>query len=96
MVGGVGPCGKELCCSSHLSDFEPITVRMAKDQGLAPNPAKLPGLCGRVMCWLIYEHDSYARHKACGTCAADGDGRPAPAAEGTEDLSFRFGDEEES
>ena len=96
MVGGGGPCGKELCCSSHLSDFEPITVRMAKDQGLALNPAKLSGMCGRLMCCLIYEHDSYARNKACGTCATDMNGRPAPAAEGTEDLSFRFGDEEES
>jgi len=96
MVGGVGPCGKELCCSSHLSDFEPITVRMAKDQGLALNPAKLSGMCGRLMCCLIYEHESYARNKACGTCAAAPDGRQAPAVEGTEDLSFRFGDEEES
>jgi cell fate regulator YaaT (PSP1 superfamily) len=95
MVGGVGPCGKELCCSSHLSDFEPITVRMAKDQGLALNPAKLSGVCGRLMCCLIYEHDSYARNKACGTCAVDRDGRQTPAVEGTEDLSFRFGDEEE-
>lgn len=96
MVGGVGPCGKELCCSSHLSDFEPITVKMAKDQGLALNPAKLSGVCGRLMCCLIYEHDSYARNRACGTCAADRN-VPAPhPSEGTEDTSFRFGDEEGS
>jgi cell fate regulator YaaT (PSP1 superfamily) len=82
--------------SSHLSDFEPITVKMAKDQGLALNPAKLSGVCGRLMCCLIYEHGSYARNKACGTCAADGDARTPPSAEGTEDLSFRFGDEEGS
>ncbi len=95
MVGGVGPCGKELCCSSFLSGFEPITVKMAKDQGLALNPAKLSGVCGRLMCCLIYEHGSYARKKACGTCAADRDARHPFSAEGTEDLSFRFGDDEE-
>ena len=96
MVGGIGPCGKELCCSSHLSDFEPITVKMAKDQGLALNPAKLSGVCGRLMCCIIYEHDSYGRNRACGTCAADRDGPGTQASEGTEDLSFRFGDEEGS
>jgi cell fate regulator YaaT (PSP1 superfamily) len=96
MVGGIGPCGKELCCSSHLSDFEPITVKMAKDQGLALNPAKLSGVCGRLMCCLIYEHDSYTRNRACGTCAADRDVPGSQASEGTEDLSFRFGDEEGS
>jgi len=96
MVGGIGPCGKELCCSSHLADFEPITVKMAKDQGLALNPAKLSGVCGRLMCCLIYEHESYSRNRACGTCAADRN-VPAPqASEGTEDTSFRFGDEEGS
>ncbi len=96
MVGGIGPCGKELCCSSFLSGFEPITVKMAKDQGLALNPAKLSGVCGRLMCCLIYEHGSYARKKACGTCAADRDAHHPVSTEGAEDLSFRFGDEEES
>jgi cell fate regulator YaaT (PSP1 superfamily) len=95
MVGGIGPCGKELCCSSHLAEFEPITVKMAKDQGLALNPAKLSGVCGRLMCCLVYEHDSYARNKACGTCGADRKGKTPPPAEAGEDLSFRFGDEEE-
>ena len=94
MVGGIGPCGKELCCSSHLFDFAPITVKMAKDQGLALNPAKLSGVCGRLMCCLIYEHESYARNKACGTCPANENAGTPPSAEGTEDLSFRFGDEE--
>ncbi len=95
MVGGVGPCGKELCCASFLSEFEPITVKMAKDQGLALNPAKLSGVCGRLMCCLVYEHDSYSRKMACGTCAADRAEAPPGDAEGGEDLSFRFGDEEE-
>jgi len=62
-VGGVGPCGKELCCATFLVDFEPITVKMAKDQKLSLNPAKLSGVCGRLMCCLIYEHDSYTRQK---------------------------------
>ncbi len=96
MVGGVGPCGKELCCASHLSEFEPITVKMAKDQGLALNPSKLSGVCGRLMCCLIYEHDTYDRNKACGTCAADRNGRKARSSEGAEDLSSRVGDEEGS
>lgn len=96
VVGGIGPCGKELCCSSHLSRFEPITVKMAKEQGLALNPAKLSGVCGRLMCCLIYEHGANARHKACGTCAADRGGQHAVSTEGAEDLSFRFGDDEGS
>ncbi len=96
MVGGVGPCGKELCCASFLSEFEPITVKMAKDQGLALNPAKLSGVCGRLMCCLIYEHESYNRKKACGTGEADRNGGTPPAGEGSEDLAFRFGDEEGS
>lgn len=71
MVGGVGPCGKELCCAAFLNEFEPITVRMAKDQKLALNPAKLSGVCGRLMCCLIYEHERHGRNRSCGTCAAD-------------------------
>ncbi len=63
VVGGVGPCGKELCCATFLTDFEPITVKMAKDQKLSLNPAKLSGVCGRLMCCLIYEHTSYAKPK---------------------------------
>lgn len=59
-VGGLGPCGRELCCSSFLPEFTPVSIRMAKDQGLALNPAKLSGMCGRLMCCLAYEHDTYA------------------------------------
>ncbi|MBI5342655.1 MAG: stage 0 sporulation protein [Deltaproteobacteria bacterium] len=98
VIGGIGPCGKNLCCAAFLSDFEPITVKMAKDQKLAFNPAKLSGVCGRLMCCLIYEHESYnrARAKACETCAADrGAPSPAPDAGERDDLSFRFGDDEE-
>ena len=60
MLGGVGPCGRMLCCSSFLSNFEPVTIKMAKEQNLALNPAKISGICGRLMCCLSYEHGMYA------------------------------------
>jgi len=55
MLGGIGPCGRMLCCSTHLVDFEPVSVKMAKEQNIALNPAKLSGICGRLMCCLTYE-----------------------------------------
>lgn len=96
-VGGVGPCGKELCCATFLRDFEPITVKMAKDQKLSLNPAKLSGVCGRLMCCLIYEHESYARQKAAAPCAAAKAPPPPPeAAEpGDEELVARLVDDGE-
>jgi cell fate regulator YaaT (PSP1 superfamily) len=59
MLGGVGSCGRELCCATFLQEFEPVSVRMAKDQNLSLNPLKLSGLCGRLMCCLGYEHKMY-------------------------------------
>ena len=59
MIGGLGPCGRELCCSGFLADFEPVTIKMAKEQNLALNPVKISGICGRLMCCLSYEHDFY-------------------------------------
>lgn len=59
LFGGFGPCGRELCCSKFLKDFEPVTIKMAKEQGLPLNPPKLSGLCGRLMCCLSYEHECY-------------------------------------
>ncbi len=59
MMGGVGCCGRSLCCSTFLGDFEPVSIRMAKDQKLSLNPAKISGICGRLMCCLKYENDSY-------------------------------------
>lgn len=59
MLGGLGPCGRILCCSSFLGDFEPVSIKMAKDQNLSLNPAKISGLCGRLMCCLKYENDLY-------------------------------------
>ena len=60
MVGGLGCCGRELCCSSYLDDFHPVSINMAKDQNLSLNPAKISGVCGRLMCCLKYEHEAYA------------------------------------
>lgn len=58
-LGGIGPCGRQLCCSTFLGDFIPVSIKMAKDQGLSLNPAKISGLCGRLMCCLKYENDEY-------------------------------------
>lgn len=59
MIGGIGPCGRELCCAGFLSEFEPVTIKMAKEQNLALNPSKISGICGRLMCCLGYEHGMY-------------------------------------
>ncbi|HIJ50404.1 MAG TPA: sporulation protein [Nitrospinae bacterium] len=59
VIGGFGICGETLCCSSWLPEFTPVTIKMAKDQGLALNPSKISGVCGRLMCCLQYEHDNY-------------------------------------
>ena len=59
MMGGYGPCGQELCCAKFLKDFEPVTIKMAKDQNLPLNPTKISGLCGRLMCCLSYENKTY-------------------------------------
>ena len=58
-IGGNGVCGESLCCSTFLNEFTPVTIRMAKDQGLALNPRKISGVCGRLMCCLQYEHGTY-------------------------------------
>jgi cell fate regulator YaaT (PSP1 superfamily) len=63
MLGGIGPCGRILCCSSFLGDFEPVSIKMAKDQSLSLNPTKISGLCGRLMCCLKYENDNYESAK---------------------------------
>jgi len=60
MMGGVGCCGLSLCCVSFLPDFEPVTIRMAKDQGLSLDPTKISGLCGRLLCCLEYEASTYS------------------------------------
>ena len=59
-ICGLGPCGRKLCCSSWLGDFQPVSIKMAKDQSLSLNPTKISGICGRLFCCLKYEHDVYA------------------------------------
>jgi cell fate regulator YaaT (PSP1 superfamily) len=59
LVGGIGICGRELCCSSWLRDFQPVSVKMAKEQNLALNPNKISGQCGRLLCCLDYEYETY-------------------------------------
>lgn len=63
MLGGIGPCGRMLCCSTFLGEFEPVSIKMAKDQNLSLNPTKISGLCGRLMCCLKYESDHYEEAK---------------------------------
>lgn len=59
IVNGIGPCGVGLCCANWLGDFAPVSIKMAKDQNLSLNPTKISGICGRLMCCLKYEHDTY-------------------------------------
>lgn len=63
MVGGIGICGRELCCSTFLRDFAPVSVKMAKEQNLALNPSKISGQCGRLLCCLGYEYETYCALK---------------------------------
>ena len=79
--GGIGPCGRDLCCATFLRDFEPVSVRMAKDQDLGVNPMRISGACGRLMCCLKYEHPLYQEFKATAPAIGatvetpEGDGR---------------------
>ncbi len=80
MVGGIGNCGRELCCASFLQTFDPISIRMAKAQNLPLNPNKISGLCGRLLCCLTFEYDTYVEltkemptlGKPCDTPAGEG------------------------
>ncbi|MBE3578393.1 MAG: stage 0 sporulation family protein [Caldanaerobacter subterraneus] len=64
IIGGLGPCGRPLCCTTFLGEFEPVSIKMAKDQNLSLNPAKISGLCGRLMCCLKYEQEMYEKLRA--------------------------------
>jgi cell fate regulator YaaT (PSP1 superfamily) len=63
LQGGIGSCGRDLCCATFLKDFEPVTIRMAKDQDLPVNPMRIAGACGRLMCCLKYEHPLYTEFR---------------------------------
>ena len=81
VIGGIGSCGRELCCATFIVDFEPVSVRMAKDQDLPLNPLRISGACGRLMCCLKFEHPLYQdfaeRAPAIGSCVS------TPAGEAT-------------
>lgn len=59
MIGGIGACGRQMCCACHLGDFAPVSIKMAKEQNLSLNPTKISGICGRLMCCLNYEQKTY-------------------------------------
>jgi cell fate regulator YaaT (PSP1 superfamily) len=80
MVGGIGCCGRPLCCATFLGDFEPVSIRMAKDQNLSLNPTKISGICGRLMCCLKYESDCYG--SCCKKVPAPAMGREVVTVEG--------------
>ena len=63
IYGGIGMCGRELCCSSFLTNFAPVSIKMAKEQNMLLNPEKISGLCGRLMCCLAFEHEQYTKAK---------------------------------
>jgi cell fate regulator YaaT (PSP1 superfamily) len=63
MCGGMGRCGRVFCCSSFMEKFEPVSIRMAKQQGLSLNPTKISGQCGRLMCCLTFENETYRKLK---------------------------------
>lgn len=70
MLGGVGCCGRELCCATFLDEFDPVSIKMAKEQNLSLNPTKISGVCGRLMCCLRFENETYedkSRYPRCGT-----------------------------
>ncbi len=72
IIGGVGPCGLTLCCSTWLRDFKPISIQMAKRQSLSLNPSKISGQCGRLLCCLAYEDDQYRAPKTSATQTRNG------------------------
>ncbi len=69
--GGIGSCGRDLCCSTFLTEFEPVSIRMAKDQDLPLNPMRISGACGRLMCCLKYEHPLYQDFQASAPALGD-------------------------
>lgn len=62
-IGGIGPCGRKLCCNSFLAEFDSVSINMAKNQNLSLNPSKINGVCGRLLCCLKYENDNYIEYK---------------------------------
>jgi len=91
LIGGIGPCGRILCCSSFLGEFSPVSIRMAKDQNLSLNPTKISGVCGRLMCCLRYEQETYEAAKKDPTLAP---GYAPPPQEKVEEYLKEYQEEE--
>ena len=81
IMGGIAPCGRECCCASCMTDFNKVSIKMAKNQGLSLNPSKISGLCGRLMCCLEYEDEYYA--EACKKVPKVGSEVGTPEGKGT-------------
>jgi cell fate regulator YaaT (PSP1 superfamily) len=96
--GGIGPCGRDLCCATFLKDFEPVSMRMVKDQDLPLNPMKISGACGRLMCCLKYEHPLYQEFKGRAPAVGarveteQGEGRVVAHSVPTESVEVRLDD----
>lgn len=84
-LGGIGPCGREVCCALFLSEFKPVSIKMAKGQSLSLNPTKISGLCGRLMCCLRYEQDRYRGEKGRERQNEEPGGEPPEEAEYSEE-----------
>jgi cell fate regulator YaaT (PSP1 superfamily) len=98
VVGGFGPCGRSLCCATFAGDQQPVSIRMAKDQGLPLNPTKISGCCGRLMCCLKYEHGVYvsfrqrAPRRGAHVTTPDGEGRVIELLAPTESVTVDLGE----
>lgn len=93
--GGIGSCGRDLCCATFLTDFEPVSIRMAKDQDLPLNPLRISGACGRLMCCLKYEHPLYLGggtypHNGASVETPEGSGRVVSRHPPSETVSVRL------
>ena len=84
MLGGLGPCGRPLCCATFLGDFEPVSIKMAKEQNLSLNPTKISGICGRLMCCLRFESEAYREARAGAANGPAADKAKEPPDEGTD------------
>lgn len=87
MVGGMGECGREFCCSSYLKTFDPISIKMAKSQNFPLNPSKISGRCGRLLCCLTYEYEAYLNKKQ-GLAVDDGQSETQPEMQDTENAAI--------
>ncbi|NMB47126.1 MAG: stage 0 sporulation family protein [Firmicutes bacterium] len=86
MLGGLGPCGRSMCCATFLGDFEPVSIKMAKEQNLSLNPSKISGICGRLMCCLRFEVEAYKAEKEETVGETDEGADAQPSAEESESL----------